>query len=156
PRSRRGRISSRPTCARRCNDTGPPTGSCTTPNPDIGVLSGCDGPAGMNAPPSAQSHRGGLGPGKVGAMSPAARSLSAEAYQRLLVQVVRLRATLSRSDQQFLDGLAWTASSRQERQPAAARGLLAGARRRGVVLLTCLERCCKYLIVEDETGTVVW
>lgn len=89
-------------------------------------------------------------------MSPAARSLSEEAYQRLLAQGVRLRATLSRSEQQSLDGLAWTACCRQERQPAPARGLLAGARRRGVVLLTCMERCCEHLIVKDESGTVVW
>jgi hypothetical protein len=89
-------------------------------------------------------------------MGPAARSLSEEAYQRLLVQVVRLRTTFSRSEQLFLDGLAWKASCRQERPPAPARGPLAGARRRGVGLLTGMERCCKYLIVEDETGTVVW
>ena len=89
-------------------------------------------------------------------MSPVARSRSEEEYQGLLVQVVRRRATLSPSERQFLDAVAWTACCGQERPPAAARGLLAGARRRGVVLLAWMERCCKHLIVEDESGTVVW
>jgi hypothetical protein len=89
-------------------------------------------------------------------MSPVARSRSEEEYQGLLVQVVRQRATLSRSEQQFLDGVAWTACCGQERPLAPACGLLAGARRRGVVLVAWMERCCKHLIVEDESGTVVW
>jgi hypothetical protein len=87
-------------------------------------------------------------------MSSAPRGLSEQEGWAGVTPGLPIRATLSRREQQFLDGVAWTVA-KQGQKRTRTPGLGARARRYGVALLAPLERWGEHLLVEDETGTVV-